>query len=149
MYFEHSGLLLQLGRFVPKLDVNQINLRPCALYRRAKAIDDLARLIILDAGKPTVQYIRHDRPRCGEFACLPLWTGETGDFIVVTGIAKEDFKETTSIRCNGSDFYVSLSRRFVKLIMESFFVSGDVSLEFLLMGSLIIQWILKTIAEEC
>ena len=122
MHFERLGLLLRLGRFVPKSEFQHAKLRPQqARYRRATVVDNLARLIILDAGKPIVQDINHDRPRPGEPACLPFYTGETGQYIVATGIATAENQETAgvlcaeneetaNVLCEGSDFYVSLSR---------------------------------------
>ena len=122
IHFKRSGLLLHLGRFAPKAEFQQANLRlQQARYRRATAVSNLARLIILDAGRPIVQDINHDRPRPGELACLPFWTGETGQYIVVTGIATAENQETAGVHCaenaetanvlcEGEDFYVSLSR---------------------------------------
>ena len=107
MYFERSGLLLRLGRHASVSDAPEKWIQAIAC-RRATVVENLARLVVLDAGAPTVNYRDNDRIRPGEFVCVPMPTGETGEYIVATGRVLAAAVEPAATP-EESDLYVSLA----------------------------------------
>ena len=106
VYFERSGLLLRLGRHAAVSDSPREWIQATAC-RRATVVENLARLVVLDAGAPTVSYRDDDRIRRGALVCVPLPTGEAGEYIVATGRVAAGAAET--VAPEESDFYASLA----------------------------------------
>ena len=107
IYFERSGLLLRLGRYAAVSDAPEEWIQATAC-RRATAMENLAKLVVLDAGVPTVSYRDNGRVRRGARVCVPVPTGETGEYIVTTGRVKSDAVAAVPLP-EESDLYVSLA----------------------------------------
>ena len=116
VYFERSGLLLRLGRQVPVSDAPHGGGIQATACRRATLVKNLARLVVLDAGAPTVSYCDNDCLARGALVCVPLHTGETDEYIVTTGRGTVIADETV-ITPEGNDLYFSVAG-LVKGIME-------------------------------
>ena len=106
-HFQHSGLLLRLGRHAAVSDIPSGTSIQIVSCQHATAVENLERLVVLDAGAPNVSYHDNDRIRCGAFVCVPLRTGEPGAYIVAAGRATASTTETPATR-EESDLYVSL-----------------------------------------
>ena len=106
-YFEHSGLLLRLGRHAAVSENPNSGIQATAC-RHATAVSNLAKLVVLDAGAPTVSYQDRDLIRRGAHVCAPLPTGEPGEYIVVTGHVTANAVETASSP-EENDLYVSVA----------------------------------------
>ena len=122
-YFEHSGLLLRLGRYAAASAVVRRGILISAC-RHATAVDNLARLVVLDAGAPTVNYCHNDRIRGDTLVSVPLPTGETGEYIVATGWATAPEAECDLIP-EESDLYYSLAGFIPGLLEKACRVDGE------------------------
>ena len=124
-YFEHSDMLLRLGRFITTANAPRNSLQSIASCRRATIVEHLQRLVIMDAGTPIVQRVHHDKIPSGEIENWPLWTGETGEYVVVNGIASKAKTDSVSVISDGNDFYVSLAMLLPGIVEKAYAVDED------------------------
>jgi hypothetical protein len=106
-YFEHSGMLLRLGRQAALSDAPEGTGIQMVVCQHATAVENLQRLVVLDAGAPIVSYHDNDRIRRGASVCIPLRTGEPGKYIVAFGCVPASATEIATTN-EDSDLYVSL-----------------------------------------
>jgi len=124
-YFVHSGLLLRLGRCIwdrnSAMSTHNI-MESCKIIpesvRRGIAIQNLAKLIVLDQGAPIVTYHGDNILRANAPVCVPYRTDAStsrGEYIVIEGRALQD---KVAVGYNDDDLYVNMIGELVELILR-------------------------------
>ena len=125
-YFTHSKLLLKLGKCIWRCN-DQLKpkiMESCRIIPEnmcsGTVVKNLARLVVLDRGPPTVTHHDNDRLRLHAHVRVPLQIKRSGEYMVIEGIGLAD-KTTNAEHTqedNEDDMYVPLLGDFVDLIMN-------------------------------